>query len=1721
MTCEQYNLVKEGDLRNVVSSEVFELDLGAINALYDGDISTTAVTISGTPRTIGLVAEFGESYDICYVDYYTDESDIDSISISYGVTSGIEETAVVTLEAAGKYRGTINRYARFVELRHTVSGTAADIKQLEIVGTKNETLGFGQNKATEVDKMYLPHSTAGTLSASPTPVPLFNDNHFDDVARIAVAPTFTSADNYIHIATTSSGTYYGIDDYGFRQPGSDPIPLVDDPMNSDMEIGSQWVRRTPARGHKSIPTQEGIVFEITSGDSFGGVSEETTGLLSREFFTATSFTAEVQIQFLEFFSNSPAKDFFFVLANGYPLPDSGYVGNFQGDARRGTSTGGVAMRVISIGSQPGTDTFKFFFRYVDGRDSDNPFSSTVYSFTGGTGDGIGLVHEQGGISMDTMTDIANEGATLGDFTAAAKWHTWRISYDHVRQELSGYVDNIFLGSYLFRFEDFKGACKLFVGFHGEGGVKWALRNFRILPNKVYRHTNVALAINGGLATATVSGIAENTAKLIDGDTSTAYVGPEPTALARVRVDFDQPYDIAYYRLKQRSQGTGTSAFGKTYYPDVARTAVVDFGGQNTYTHLYSNTSSYVYRSPSFSETAVTLSGISYLDLQFVDYDETAQTNGALVIEQLEVIAEGYVDATPPPAEDSKKIPWVEGRWKNLKQYGTSGALAIKDKISPEVAYWPFPEYAQQFVDFGFSSAVNGRQNGSSVDYHHTEALFFSPYTTAAGTYRQWHSEVQSEPEPFYIWRYFTEESTIGAVYWNSDTLRPSNVADSFKFQYLASEGDPNDETAWVDIPPVVLAHTDESNSANRFYKEHKDYLIANNDGEYYTDYFNLPKSSIGLGFIQIGNSSGLDTVVPNGYGYAYIVNQSYDTGTANGLWGYVEFDEPPRTRGIRMVVKNPSIESGWESGASSSTPGLPRYDFALENLRIFRTHGAGSYTGPVFDTGTPQNTERVKTSLRAPEGSSAAIFVRSSSEPPSWAYDPEYETWRKRGEGGNRDFSFPSSPNHWDRAIVLGDKAYHILSSAPLVYDIVKDSWSQENGIFPSSVDYGGDSFVDDGSASTASPGIEPDDRVNDHSVLLDGIIYTAAYDTGSARSPRFMKLEFSGTAVGWRTISDQRPLFSEYASMAGLNRRLYFFNQDGEISYYDIDLANWVSLDVIMPTSGSQRLDMASVVWEGKVYLFGGRDYGQKAVSIFDPDAESFSIGTAAPKEMRGHQAIAVPEERIIYLLPIAAGYTSSYHAAMKYYPDEDRWEFAESMMWSRATGGLGLGNYYYYHDGYIYRTGDTDYGQCRTLVRKPTWSHGKTPDLRDPVWGAAATLRDLPWKSLGDYGELMPQERYFQFKVELYSDDQANTPVLEDVRIVLPQSITVPASGTVNAYVRIGVSEEGMFQAWYSGERGDGGSTGDYSILYFESGNGLTWGYPATASGVVEGGLSDYGVHSPWVIKNSEDSYVVWFTREQVGVVTNLADIYRNTFSDPSNLSGGLAQQVITNGVVSQTEAGVFHPCVVVAGTNDYRLWYTGKDTSGVTRIFYTTSSGGVAWTGHQLVIDRAEDGVTEYDAQEVFRPCVLLENGTYRMWYAATDSGGTTRILYRESSNGVDWGEIGLNVGAGSEGTHDRFGATKPYILEDAGTYHLYYLGWDGSVHTVLHATSPAGRDWVNFVPVLPPYGVASIRAQGHLDSAGIGDFFALVNRNTVIPGEVITTGKIKIHNEGASL
>ena len=140
------------------------------------------------------------------------------------------------------------------------------------------------------------------------------------------------------------------------------------------------------------------------------------------------------------------------------------------------------------------------------------------------------------------------------------------------------------------------------------------------------------------------------------------------------------------------------------------------------------------------------------------------------------------------------------------------------------------------------------------------------------------------------------------------------------------------------------------------------------------------------------------------------------------------------------------------------------------------------------------------------------------------------------------------------------------------------------------------------------------------------------------------------------------------------------------------------------------------------------------------------------------------------------------------------------------------------------------------------------------------------------------------------------------------------------------------------------------------------------------------------------------------------------------------------------------VTSPCVRVE-RDRWRMWYvsgfrwteTPDGMHSYYHIKYAESPDGIAWRRDGLVcVDLTGE------ERNIARPCVIEDQGRYRMWYSY-DAGRGYRIGYAESDDGLRWTRRDDFAGiAPSDSGWDSEAQAYPWVFSHAGTRYLLYNG-----------------------------------------------------------------------------
>jgi hypothetical protein len=166
---------------------------------------------------------------------------------------------------------------------------------------------------------------------------------------------------------------------------------------------------------------------------------------------------------------------------------------------------------------------------------------------------------------------------------------------------------------------------------------------------------------------------------------------------------------------------------------------------------------------------------------------------------------------------------------------------------------------------------------------------------------------------------------------------------------------------------------------------------------------------------------------------------------------------------------------------------------------------------------------------------------------------------------------------------------------------------------------------------------------------------------------------------------------------------------------------------------------------------------------------------------------------------------------------------------------------------------------------------------------------------------------------------------------------------------------------------------------------------------------------------------------------------------------------------------DRGVTSSWLATDGNRQY-LYYTGW-TLGVTVPFYLFAGLAISQDGGQTFAKVSPAPILERDSTDPYQtasPCVLLDNGTWRMWYVSgvrweQREDGVRHyyhIKYAESSDAIHWQRTGRVCIDFQDDTEYAF--SRPCVRYQAGRYCMWYA-YRGDSYRIGYAESRDGLVW----------------------------------------------------------
>ena len=174
-----------------------------------------------------------------------------------------------------------------------------------------------------------------------------------------------------------------------------------------------------------------------------------------------------------------------------------------------------------------------------------------------------------------------------------------------------------------------------------------------------------------------------------------------------------------------------------------------------------------------------------------------------------------------------------------------------------------------------------------------------------------------------------------------------------------------------------------------------------------------------------------------------------------------------------------------------------------------------------------------------------------------------------------------------------------------------------------------------------------------------------------------------------------------------------------------------------------------------------------------------------------------------------------------------------------------------------------------------------------------------------------------------------------------------------------------------------------------------------------------------------------------------------------------------VIPNGPAGSYDYQWARDPTVILDNGTYRMWYRGSDGARW-RILYATSADGISWTKQGVALDTFST---------IGAPFVMKENSTYHMWFQTGPQDGGV-IYHATSVDALVWSVDGVALYPGTSGPWDSLTVGTPWVVRTPSRLLLYYLGSDGATEAIGLAGSNnyTGFSALSSLPVVDvgPYG-----------------------------------------------
>lgn len=209
--------------------------------------------------------------------------------------------------------------------------------------------------------------------------------------------------------------------------------------------------------------------------------------------------------------------------------------------------------------------------------------------------------------------------------------------------------------------------------------------------------------------------------------------------------------------------------------------------------------------------------------------------------------------------------------------------------------------------------------------------------------------------------------------------------------------------------------------------------------------------------------------------------------------------------------------------------------------------------------------------------------------------------------------------------------------------------------------------------------------------------------------------------------------------------------------------------------------------------------------------------------------------------------------------------------------------------------------------------------------------------------------------------------------------------------------------------------------------------------------GTFDDSGTMLTWIIHKDKHVRYFYYIGWNLGVTVP----FRNSIGLAISKQDDALERYAKGPIVDRTtqEPHFVASCCVLKEDTGWKMWYLSCTSWEIIlnkprhryHIKYAESEDGISWTRNGVV-------AIDFDSENehaISRPCVLKEDGLYKMWYSYR--GDSYRIGYAESLDGVHWNRLDQAVGidVSTQGWDSEM-IEYPYVFDYCGNRYMLYNG-----------------------------------------------------------------------------